>query len=197
MSELDLDAIEARAKAATPGPWEYDGCSVTDWGVTASHTITMEWMPNGRGDGTNERESPDGQFIAHAREDVPALIAELRRLREENARLKDRIGKREDAFLIGAPHEAPAECPSYYDKCNCTVENLAGLIDIADKLREEARWIPVTERLPESAGKYMTFSGTYGVCQLWFEGRVFDDCGDTIRDVTHWRPLPKPPEVKP
>jgi len=140
VGELDLDAIEARAKAATQGPWEYDGCSVTDWGVTASHTITMEWMPNGRGDGTNERESPDGQFIAHAREDVPALIAELR------------------------------------------------------KLREESRWIPVEERLPEDNVDILMWNDILAeIGHYSLKSRSFVTHGYCTQFATHWQPLPSRP----
>ncbi|MHB8406220.1 MAG: hypothetical protein ACYDCJ_12435 [Gammaproteobacteria bacterium] len=70
---LDLDAIEARANAATPGPWdtdEYDGGLRST--VTAGPITSDE----------------DYDFIAHARTDVPALIAEVRRLRAIEARLK-------------------------------------------------------------------------------------------------------------
>jgi hypothetical protein len=80
----DLDAIEARTKAATPGPWKPDVCYV------------VGQVPEGR---------PGGEVIAHfgptradlryavpsmanvefaaaAREDVPMLLAEVRRLLE-------------------------------------------------------------------------------------------------------------------
>ncbi len=85
---LDLDAIEARAEAATPGPWigssvpsgrKYGVISVKDYG---------EWTRSGGrplavllGIPTHGRH-PDTQFIAHARTDVPALVAELRAARE-------------------------------------------------------------------------------------------------------------------
>jgi hypothetical protein len=69
---LDLDPILARAAAATPGPWavseDYDDILDTEGGQLASY-----WM------------EADGQFIAHAREDVEAMAAEIRRLRAELA----------------------------------------------------------------------------------------------------------------
>jgi len=86
---LDLDAIEARAKAATPGPWNYEHDTELEKGCRCGSCLEPI-------DGRMIVESrkhdmvavADARFIAHAREDVPALIAELRRLREENARLK-------------------------------------------------------------------------------------------------------------
>ena len=70
---LDLDAIEARAEAATEGPWtSLDG---------RSHIIHAEegWIAM-----SNADRSPyeNADFIANARTDIPALVAELRAARE-------------------------------------------------------------------------------------------------------------------
>lgn len=73
MTDQELLAIEERWNAATPGPWVYDG-----------HTKRVHETP-GRWDiaeivcGTEE----DGICIAHSRQDVPALITEIYRLRTE------------------------------------------------------------------------------------------------------------------
>jgi hypothetical protein len=71
-----IDAIEARANAATPGPW---------WAEEHRHTITgdAEWVVWMREDKMSDNTilgEEDAEFIAHAREDVPKLIAEVRRL---------------------------------------------------------------------------------------------------------------------
>lgn len=72
MTDLDLDAIQARVEAATPGPWVHE-----DPGFHANR-ITSE-----RGDiAYTIVEEADGQFIIHAREDVPRMVAEIRRLRK-------------------------------------------------------------------------------------------------------------------
>lgn len=72
----DLDAIRKRADAASGGPWEVD----------APLTATVR----SRGTGTpialcGMADDPgvlaDAEFITHAREDVPALLAEITRLR--------------------------------------------------------------------------------------------------------------------
>ncbi len=68
MSALDLDAIEARASAATPGPW------VTIGGrMVRCKPNEPAFLP---------RSTQDAAFIAEARTDVPALCSEMRRLRE-------------------------------------------------------------------------------------------------------------------
>lgn len=83
VTDLDIDAIEERANAATPGPWEtaYD----TGESIHAEPTLyapgNVEIAATFRAD--------DDRFIAHAREDVPALIAEVRRLRFERDAFAD------------------------------------------------------------------------------------------------------------
>ena len=63
-------------------------------------------------------------------------------LQEDVDRLRSKAG-----FLKDAPHSDPDECPTYYDECNCTVENLDWQIDRAEKaeqrvkdLKAELRW---------------------------------------------------------
>jgi hypothetical protein len=106
-TQLDLDAIEARTAAATPGPWgqyhdgsEQDyidiaaGLEETDTGFRCRRQIAMtvdepidndsaheEWTA----EQDRQQIHADAAFIAHARTDVPALLAEVRRLRSELA----------------------------------------------------------------------------------------------------------------
>lgn len=88
MTNDQLAEIEVRANAATPGPWHLnsaDGC------------YTVCTGPEDDTDGPHECiasifDTEDGSdfknavFCAHSRADVPALIAEVRRLRTEAAR---------------------------------------------------------------------------------------------------------------
>lgn len=72
MTEEELTAIEARAAAATAGPW------------VASHRYNICWDVDGPdANGPDMMPKGDAQFIAAARVDVPALVAEVRRLRAE------------------------------------------------------------------------------------------------------------------
>jgi hypothetical protein len=108
MNGLDLDAIRARANAATPGTWivydagEEDFPSWWVWrkdklpyygGILAPASEHAD-EPGGIGlvatddvDHT-EQEHLDAEFIAHARADVPALITEVRRLKDELKRIR-------------------------------------------------------------------------------------------------------------
>lgn len=90
---IDLDEIERRANSATPGPWE----GKRNGGMYARDREPV--FETGCGccsdpDLTDENSA----FIAHARTDVPALIARVRELetqlrieRENVAELEERL----------------------------------------------------------------------------------------------------------
>lgn len=71
---MNLDEIEARANAATPGPWTPQTIRLYD-GVDLPDETVAQWQR-------------DAVFIAHARTDVPALIARVRELEAECAKWK-------------------------------------------------------------------------------------------------------------
>jgi hypothetical protein len=74
---LDLDAIEARAEAATPGPWIVSGSVIHS-------PIREPWdgKPNAVIVDAHIFE-PNADFIAASRTDTPALVAELRAARAD------------------------------------------------------------------------------------------------------------------
>ncbi|MGN7387780.1 hypothetical protein [Sporosarcina sp. SAFN-015] len=75
LTTQDLEAIRKRAEAATVGPWKYND----QHGYLAPVTPQREICAI-----TNEiTRYYDAEFIAHAREDIPALLAEVERLRDE------------------------------------------------------------------------------------------------------------------
>ena len=81
----DVAGIEARAEAATEGPWfagalyeDVPGASALTIGTFEAKehyedTICEVW-------GGNHDAVLNGQLIAHARQDIPALIAYIRKL---------------------------------------------------------------------------------------------------------------------
>jgi hypothetical protein len=80
---LDLNAIEARANAATSGPWEEvvddhgrGRIDASVWSDSIGYYIA-EKISSG------QRHVADAEFIAHAREDVSALVSEARLLRRK------------------------------------------------------------------------------------------------------------------
>ena len=81
----ELASMEARCNAATPGPWFHvpcpdgwnDGVFTTPDPILGDSTTVFSTLEGNMGMVSEE----DGRFIAHARADVPALIAEVRRFR--------------------------------------------------------------------------------------------------------------------
>ena len=86
MTEQELQAIEERANKATNAPWiveagEYSG---RNWLIGGSAVDGKTYFVTTQNVHASELEgdaSTDADFIAHARADVPALIAEVRSLR--------------------------------------------------------------------------------------------------------------------
>ena len=73
-----LNEIEARANAATPGPWEA-GCNDRHmhYVTTENEEFCQTYGPE-LYDSQGFFSDADTEFIAHARTDVPALVAALR-----------------------------------------------------------------------------------------------------------------------
>jgi hypothetical protein len=89
---LNLDEIEARVNAATPEPWVTD-TSHGPYEVSVNGPVPIPChheppqdeysvMFQTCHDYTFEQSKKNLVFIAHARSDIPALIAEVRRLRK-------------------------------------------------------------------------------------------------------------------
>jgi len=119
MTELDLDAIEARANAATVGQWRhtYKNCK---WHMS-SEFIDRDGDLDGVGLVTADinqdnadlyATDADMDFIAHARTDIPALVAEVRRLR---AKREATCKWTEARAWIGAEPYWETECGKAHD----------------------------------------------------------------------------------
>lgn len=79
MTEERLAAIKARAEAATPGPWHHVLAAIVGTTPCPDDDNTTCICNTDWGNSTNIQ--PNAAFIAHAREDVPALLEEVERLR--------------------------------------------------------------------------------------------------------------------
>lgn len=75
----DIDAIQQRCDAATPGPWEIIGGNEYLTGVGV-----MVGAPEGI-------SIADAEFIAHARTDIPALLARVRELEAAVQRVRNAV----------------------------------------------------------------------------------------------------------
>ena len=95
---LDLDAIEARANAATKGPWAWQA---NDKGYPQQIVGNDDGLVLVAETFTGPEHFPaEAEFIAHARTDVPALIAALR---EAQIKLNALRGQAEMPLLSWEP----------------------------------------------------------------------------------------------
>ncbi len=89
MTPERIAEIEARAEAATDGPWHKDhdgfGCvSIGNYGWVCAGPNAPAY------DEDSEQGHADSEFIAHARTDVPDLLAYIKVLTEERDEHRDR-----------------------------------------------------------------------------------------------------------
>lgn len=78
MTNEELDRWQALSDAATTGPWGTippDGLNGGFWGICNRHGMIVAMRLTDR--------KADALFISETRDAVPALIAEVRQLREE------------------------------------------------------------------------------------------------------------------
>ena len=92
MTQEQLDAIQGREAKATEGPWGVDGPAQRGPG----DSLAVYHVEDG---GTVAYVQPswdDAEFIAHARTDIPALLAEVEWLRADNERLRAALDQKEN-----------------------------------------------------------------------------------------------------
>lgn len=127
----DLDAIEARANAATEGPWTsayedyggemwYGGRGCGIWRIGGPLQCVVagsdQYEQGEERERSRRRCASDAAFIAHARADVPTLVGYARRLEKALDVARERIGS-----LSGMLHaETCAGCMG-----ECTADDLA------------------------------------------------------------------------
>jgi hypothetical protein len=84
MTDIDTQAIRERCDAATPGPWiakrfdPYRNRAAIYQTPEAQKVNPLRWQVTAI---CREARAQDADFIEHAREDVPVLLAEVERLR--------------------------------------------------------------------------------------------------------------------
>lgn len=98
MTNDELDRLDALAAAATRGPWKAAGLPSPRWIHTPSYVALAEALESRtRAEGKLDAEA-NAAFIAAARDAVPALVAEVRRLRGA----LHQIARRDDAEMAAA-----------------------------------------------------------------------------------------------
>lgn len=130
---LDIAAIKARAAEATEGPWDWRGKNGQLWSKNADglliHPILMPIHEYECGVDIDARDE-NMEFIAHARQDVPALIAALEE--SEAARVKaemERDALAKDHWILS--EQALHCCVGHASRQNIT-EAMNFLADLAN-----------------------------------------------------------------
>jgi hypothetical protein len=82
-----LAEIEARVQAATAGPWWTDRVAESD----GSESVGVDAGDDNWIVPCQDLDPADAEFMAHARVDVPALLAEIRRLTAQRERRRVRL----------------------------------------------------------------------------------------------------------
>ena len=90
MTEVELHTIEKRAEKASAGPW-------TAWDAPEGESVIRRTWQDDQGrrvtsfiavcSSTTADNAGNAEFSAHAREDVPSLVAEVRRLTRQLRKL--------------------------------------------------------------------------------------------------------------
>ena len=86
LTDEELQYMRKRCAAATPGPWESyiegrDHTSGSSFIMTSGEDIELTGATDA-----------DQDFIAHTRQDMPRLLAEVQRLRQRIAELENHAG---------------------------------------------------------------------------------------------------------
>ena len=141
MTTLDLEPIKERLAAATPGPWRvwHDpdpskaGTAVeTAWcygDIEGDTELITDYLPTGA----------DAEMIAHAPEDIAALVAEVERLRAE----RDGDGDVESGTLWHAQRDVSRlrnelhQIEALRRKAEIRCESLEAQIDAVDGLHRK------------------------------------------------------------
>lgn len=111
-----LDEMEARANAATPGPWDFDTDDLATWINAVAHPQPIAKM----GSCTHFPKEDNANFIKAARSDLPKLVKALRRA----VQYIENIGTDSEGYL--------------YDGAQRPLNELAQLLrEPADKEEEE------------------------------------------------------------
>ena len=80
---------------------------------------------------------------------------------------------------------------------NEDIANFCRDLGLVREALERARWIPCSERLPEDEETVLTYKNGRFEVQEYEKGRNGWICGGwfwSLATVSHWMPLPEPPE---
>jgi hypothetical protein len=163
MDQKYLSEIRARERVATPGPWAtgnggkesgFNGRNVVVAIKDGQPYVVMERAIYPKETKFNKQVLADMKFAAHARTDIPALIAEVERLTAEN-------------------EQNAAYADIYEDICDKYGKNFRALLDKAKALQtENATLKKALELACEEISDYALPSGTGRMKSVLITARI-------------------------
>jgi hypothetical protein len=131
MTPERLAEIAARAEAATPGPWCTDAWEIYQ-GTEYEPGLSMWIGETCRGTTTLEQDRADAAFVAAARSDVPALLAEVACLRARVAELRAERADRQDEVSAAVGYTSGLE---WSDLVGIVASNTTSLVQAERDVR--------------------------------------------------------------
>jgi len=91
LTDAELDGMEARCNAATPGPWDARPGTYKVYIGSANDDLTFSLQYLHPSDGRRTFAEEDGEFIAAVRTDMPRLLCDLRAARKALREIAERM----------------------------------------------------------------------------------------------------------
>lgn len=146
ITDDELARLEALAQAATPGPWSDDLRCFNPNGVRDAWCSMGPVLRYGDefaspGQSAGSQSWLDSRFISAARDAVPALVAEVRRLRVVQAQLRNVIEARNGA--CDAYEAEAAELRASLADAVGKIARMQKIVDAADEfVMDDVRAVP-------------------------------------------------------
>jgi hypothetical protein len=82
------------------------------------------------------------------------------------------------------------ECPN--DLCNCHTEHSNECYECGALILKESGWISVKDRLPKNDDEVLVSTRLKNIGIGWWDSYWRSDL--SVKEITHWMPMPAPPE---
>ncbi|MBG9774272.1 hypothetical protein [Brevibacillus laterosporus] len=128
MTREEIGAIRERAEKATEGPWRREFSYGIN--IASDKYIVLD-------DQVGVIRYPDAEFIVHAREDIPKLLAEIERLQTNWQRLAEYVEYRRDVAFVNHDVAERVSARYFYGGRSSAFTNVQDMIHALEREGEE------------------------------------------------------------